>query len=97
MSLNAERTVADFVALAEADLRDFDQQMLSDEQLSAVMTAAVRVYAARCEALARFAPPLQRDKVTATDVLVATCEMIRVADVNLFELSMWHGRPRPQD
>jgi hypothetical protein len=22
--------------------------------------------------------------------------MIRVADLNMFDLSMWHGRPRPQ-
>lgn len=97
MSPNAAQIVADFVALAEADLRDFDQQMLSHDQLAMVMTAAVRLYAARCDALASFPPPIQRDKVTATDVLVATCEMIRVADVNLFDLSMWHGRPRPQD
>lgn len=97
MSLRTAQIVADFVALAEADLRNFDQQILSHDQLAAVMTAAVRLYAARGDALASFPPPLQREKVTATDVLVVTCEMIRVADVNLFDLSMWYSRPRPQD
>ena len=97
MSQNVYQTIADFVALAQADLTEFDNPKLSDPQLAQVMTAAVRLYAARCDAMASFPPPLQREKVTATDVLVSVCEMIRVADVNLFDLSMWHGRPRPKE
>jgi len=97
VSQTVEQTIADFVALAQADLTEFDNPKLSDPQLAQVMTAAVRLYAARCDALASFPPPLLREKVTATDVLVSVCEMIRVADVNLFDLSMWHGRPRPKE
>ncbi len=97
MSQTVEQTIADFVALAQADLTEFDNPKLSDLQLAQVMTAAVRLYAARCDAMASFPPPLLREKVTATDVLVSVCEMIRVADVNLFDLSMWHGRPRPKE
>ena len=97
MSQTVEQTIADFVALAQADLTEFDNPKLSDPQLAQVMTAAVRLYAARCDAMASFPPPLLREKVTATDVLVSVCEMIRVADVNLFDLSMWHGRPRPKE
>jgi hypothetical protein len=97
VSQNVEQTIADFVALAQADLTEFDNPKLSDPQLAQVMTAAVRLYAARCDAMASFPPPLLREKVTATDVLVSVCEMIRVADVNLFDLSMWHGRPRPKE
>jgi hypothetical protein len=97
VSQTVEQTIADFVALAQADLTEFDNPKLSDLQLAQVMTAAVRLYAARCDAMASFPPPLLREKVTATDVLVSVCEMIRVADVNLFDLSMWHGRPRPKE
>jgi len=97
VSQTVEQTIADFVALAQADLTEFDNPKLSDPQLAQVMTAAVRLYAARCDAMASFPPPLLREKVTATDVLVSVCEMIRVADVNLFDLSMWHGRPRPKE
>ena len=96
MSEAAEHIIADFVTLAQGDLTEFDNPKLSDEQLARVMTAAVRLYAARCDAMASFPPPVLREKVTATDVLISVCEMIRVADVNMFDLSMWHGRPRPK-
>jgi hypothetical protein len=60
------------------------------------MTAAVRLYASRCEVRAAFPAPLIAEKVTATDVATVVSEMIRAADLNMFDLSMWHGRPRPQ-
>ena len=43
MSQNVEQTIADFVALAQADLTEFDNPKLSDPQLAQVMTAAVRL------------------------------------------------------
>jgi hypothetical protein len=43
-----------------------------------------------------FPPPLVAEKVTATDVATVVSEMIRVADLNMFDLSMWHGRTRLQ-
>ena len=92
---DAEKIVADFVRLAESGLADPEQMGVTDEQLARAMTAAVKLYSARAEATSTFPPPLDRGRVTATDVLVAICEMIRVADVNLFDLSMWFGRPRP--
>ena len=91
----AENIVAGFVRLAESGLADPEQMDVTDEQLARAMTAAVKLYSARAEATSNFPPPLDRGRVTATDVLVAICEMIRVADVNLFDLSMWFGRPRP--
>ena len=91
-----DQTIADFITVAQADLTEFDNPQISNDQLARVMTAAVRLYAARCDAMAEFPAPLLRDQVTATDVLVSVCEMIRVADVNMFDLSMWHGRPRPK-
>ncbi len=95
MSDDAAKIVSDFVRLAQSNLDDPEQMIITDAQLAAAMSAAVKLYASRCEASASFPPPLNRQSVTATDVLVAVCEMIRVADVNLFDLSMWHGRPRP--
>ena len=58
------------------------------------MTAAVRLYAARAEARDTFPPPLVGGQVTATDVATVVSEMVRVADLNMFDLSMWHGRNR---
>ena len=93
MSACAE-TVAAFERQAEACLAAGGEGALTDDELARVLTAATRLYAARSEARGAFAPPVLRDRVTPTDVLTTVCEMIRVADVNLFDLSMWHGRPR---
>jgi len=49
---------------------------------------------ARAEIRDEYPPPLVREKVTATDVAITVSEMVRVADLNMFDLSMWHGRTR---
>jgi hypothetical protein len=94
--VNAAACVAQFVTLAERDLAQPAGGDLSDQELAAVMTAAVRLYAVRCEVRDTFPAPLIAEKVTATDVATVVSEMVRVADLNMFDLSRWHGRPRPQ-
>jgi hypothetical protein len=86
--------VAAFVQLAEQGLAHPESDELTDQELAEVMTAAVRLYAARSEARSAFPAPLITGKVTATDVATVASEMVRVADINMFDLSMWHGRPR---
>ena len=88
--------VAQFVTLAEQDLAQPAGGDLTDQELAAVMTAAVRLYASRCEARDTFPAPLIAEQVTATDVATVVSEMIRVTDLNMFDLSMRHGRPRPK-
>jgi hypothetical protein len=88
--------VDQFVRLAEQELTHPERGELSDQDLALIMTAAVRLYAARSEARGAFPAPLIADKVTATEVATAVSEMVRVADLNMFDLSMWHGRPRPE-
>ena len=83
----------EFVRLAEHEL-SAGEPGLSDEDIAQVMTAAVRLYAARAEARDEYPPPLVAEKVTATDVAITVSEMVRVADLNMFDLSMWHGRGR---
>ena len=86
--------VSEFVGLATQDLVKPTEGALSDAELADVMTAAVRLYAARVEARDAFPPPLIATQVTATDVVIAVSEMVRVADINTFDLSMWMSRPR---
>ena len=90
----ATACVADFVRLVQQDLSQPEAGQLSDDELAQVMTAAVRLYAARVEARDQCPQPLQTGEVTATDVAITASEMIRAVDINLFDLSMWHGRPR---
>jgi hypothetical protein len=83
----------EFVRVAELELTGGDPG-LSNEDIAQVLTAAVRLYAARAESRDEYPPPLTREKITATDVAVTVSEMARVADLNMFDLSMWHGRTR---
>jgi hypothetical protein len=86
--------VTDFTELAMQDLLRPEAGDLSDDDVAKVLTAAIRLYAARVEARDEFPAPLHKTELTATDVAIAVSEMIRAVDMNLFDLSMWHGRPR---
>ncbi|MGZ3409811.1 MAG: hypothetical protein ACXWJW_11965 [Xanthobacteraceae bacterium] len=86
--------IREFVRLAEVERTQPGNREISDQDLCDVLTAAVRVYAARAEAGDTFPAPLQAEMVTATEVAIVVSEMVRVADLNMFDLSMWHGRTR---
>jgi hypothetical protein len=83
--------VQDFVALAERSLAG-DHKAIDSDAIADVLTAAIRLYAARAEATETFPPPVDTSKATATDVLVVVSELIRAIDANMFDVSMWHGR-----
>jgi hypothetical protein len=86
-------TAAAFSEAVTAALSCGDAQAISEDALRQVLTAAVKAYAAKVEVAADEFPPLERDAVTATEVAVAACAMIRVAELNLFDIAMWFGRP----
>jgi hypothetical protein len=88
--------VVEFIRLVEADLANPERDELTDQDLGQVMTAAVRLYSARAEARDAFPAPLIAANVTATEVATVVSEMIRVVDINMFDLSMWHGRRHGQ-
>ena len=81
------RVVTDFIAAAENN-----PASVTDGDLARVMTAAVKLYAARTEASGTFPPPIDKDQVSATEALTVITELMRAVDVNMFEVSMWHGR-----
>lgn len=68
---------------------------LDDAALRALITEAVKTYAARVEAGAAAAPPVDAARVTATEVVVAVSDLIRAVDLNLFDVAMWFRRPLP--
>lgn len=84
----------DFVALADAAIASGDFNAVSDDAIAKVMTAAVKLYAAKAEATETLPPPVAPDRITPTEVVVTVSEMIRAADLNLFDLSMWYRRAR---
>ena len=80
-----------FVAAAERALAAGKPDQVSDVELQRVMTAAVRLFAAKVDAGSE-PLALANDQVTPTDVVVAVTGMLRAAGLNLWDLSMWFRR-----
>jgi hypothetical protein len=83
----------DFAAAADAARESGDLDAITYEEIERVLTAAVRLYAAKSERVDGFPPPpITAAHVTATDVVVTVSEMVKTAGLNLFDLSMWFRR-----
>jgi hypothetical protein len=83
-----------FVAVAERALASGDLDLVADTELERVLTAAVRLYAAKVDLDDKSISPVTADKLTPTDVVVLVTAMVRAVGLNLWDLSMWFQRPR---
>ena len=96
----AELEAAAAAALAAAQ-RLLDQgatAKVPDLAVQQLLTAGARLYANKLELEDRYFGPFpSEESVTATDVVMNVCEMLRFADLNIFDLAMWFRRPRPGD
>jgi hypothetical protein len=84
----------DFVEAAERALSSGRLEQVSDAELERVMTAAVRLYAAKAEATDSPAQPVTAEYVTPTDIVVTVSAMIRAVGLNLWDVSMWFNREK---
>ena len=69
-------------------------ERVSDETLQDLMAAAIHAYVQRVESREtdEVLPPFRQDSaVTATEVVVLVTELMKAADVEIFELGMWKG------
>jgi hypothetical protein len=82
-----------FVAAAERALTSGDLDLVPDAELERVLTAAVRLYAAKVDLDNKPISPVTAEKLTPTDVVVSVTGMIRAVGLNLWDLSMWLQRP----
>jgi hypothetical protein len=84
---------SDFVTAAEHALQSGQLDRVSDAELERVMTAAVRLYAAKAEA---DEPPavVTAAQVTPTDIVVTVSALIRAVGLNLWDVSMWFNRAK---
>jgi hypothetical protein len=83
---------AAFCARADAALEAGKPEAVSDESLQRVLSAAVRLYAAKSEDRARELAPFGDKPVNATEAVTAICAIMRAADLNFFDLQMWYRR-----
>jgi hypothetical protein len=84
----------DFVAAAERALSSGQPSQVSDTDLERVMTAAVRLYAAKTETDRPPAQPVTPSDVTPTDIVVTVSGLIKAAGLNLWDVSMWFNREK---
>jgi hypothetical protein len=83
----------DFCAAARDALKRGEPDAISDETLQQVLSAAVKVYAAKVERRGYDVVPFPQHAVTATETVVTACGMIRAADLNIFDVAIWFHRP----
>jgi len=93
---SAEAAQAIFKAALEA-VEAGETQRFSEETVQKLMTAAVKLFAAKVEQEDRFFSPLlgPGEVVTPTDVVVTVSEILRAVNLNTFDLAMWFNRSRP--
>ena len=84
--------VAAFCAAADDALARGRPQDVPDESLQRLLSAAVRLYAAKSEDRAQELPPFGDRPVNATEAVTAICAFMRAADLNFFDLQMWYRR-----
>ena len=78
-------------ALVEALLERGDVDGVPEEPIQQGLTALVKLYAAKCEAGARFPPVLPDGSVSATAAMILTTALMQAVHVELFELGMWQA------
>jgi hypothetical protein len=83
----------DFCAAARDALKRGDPDAIPDKALQQVLSAAVKVYAAKVERRGHDVAPFPQNTVTATETVVTACGMIRAADLNMFDVAIWFHRP----
>jgi hypothetical protein len=87
-------TAAEFCAGVREALKRGAPDAISDRALQQVLTAAVKIYAAKVERRGHDVVPFAPGTVTATETVVTACGMIRAADLNMFDVAIWFHRPQ---
>ena len=83
-----------FVDAVERALASGDFSRIPSTELERVITAAIKLYAAKAEGEATPPPPVSAARITPTEVVIVVTEMLRAANLNLFDLAMWYRRAR---
>jgi hypothetical protein len=84
--------VTAFCASVDDALQRGKPEAISDESLQRLLSAAVRLYAAKSEDRAQELAPFGDRPVNATEAVTAICAFMRAADLNFFDLAMWYRR-----
>jgi len=81
-----------FAAAATRALGDGAASRIASGDLEQALTAAIKLYAAKAEAEGQCPAPVAADKITPTEIVLVVSELLRAADISLFDLAMWYRR-----
>ena len=87
---------AAFAETAERALASGAVSQIDSADIERVLTAAMKLYAAKVEADGAPVPPppVSAETLTPTEAVVVISETMRAVNLNLFDLSMWYRRAR---
>lgn len=88
------KAAAEAYAAVRAIVDSGESAAVGDDTVQKLLTAAVRLYVTRRSDEADL-PPFLEGEITATDVSITTTAMLDAVDLQLFELTLWHGWGRP--
>jgi hypothetical protein len=91
-SAEFHRVAEAFVQMAERVRADGAFAGVPSSDLEHVLTAAIKLYAAKAEAEEQFPAPVTAEKITPTEIVLVVSELLRAADISLFDLAMWYRR-----
>lgn len=86
----ADALVRELAQHVERLLAAGDGSSVSPAAVQALTVAAVRLYVSNREAGDRFAP-FEGEQLTATEVVVIATNLLKAADLEVIELTMWNG------
>ena len=65
---------------------------VASEDVARAMSAIVKLYASKAETEGSLPVPFTANSVTPTETVLVVSEMLRAADISLFDLAMWYRR-----
>ncbi|MCB1493155.1 MAG: hypothetical protein KDJ77_15395 [Rhodobiaceae bacterium] len=92
-----DEMASDLLAASKDLVNTGEQGRVSDESVAKIMTAVLRLYAAKTDGEERTFRPLHGkgdQEITATELLTGVSELLRAMNLSPMELSIWF-RHRP--
>ena len=83
---------AAIAAAADEALATRTLDKISEADIAVALAALGRLYSAKVEKSDKVFPPVAQDALTATETAVLVSELLRAADLNVFDLDMWFRR-----
>ncbi|MDH4984159.1 hypothetical protein QEZ47_00995 [Aminobacter anthyllidis] len=79
-------------AAADEALASGTLDKVSEADIAVALAALGKLYSAKVEKSDKIFPPVNQDALTATETAVLVSELLRAADLNVFDLAMWFRR-----